>query len=225
MELTGDELRQRLRAISTAAICDANKGEARELRVMDPGIRPLVAGTKFVGRAHTVSCFEDFLTVIKGLGEAAAGDVLVVDTRGSRRAVAGGLFPLEARRKQLAAIVIDGPCRDTADIRALGFPYYARSSNCQAGTTARLFETQVAVSCGGVTVHPGDLLFGDDDGIVVATHDEFAALLDRAEAIAATEERLMQRMAGGDSLLAMMNFGAHCAELAAGRPSKLTFNP
>ena len=56
-----------------------------------------------------------------------SGDMLVVDSQGSDRAVSGSLFPTEAIRKGLAGIVVDGPCRDTRTIRELDLPYYARS--------------------------------------------------------------------------------------------------
>ena len=216
-------INERLLALSTAALCDADKAVSGGLRVVDPAIKPICPGTKFLGLAHTVTCFEDFLTVIKGLKEAGPGDVLVVDARGSKRAVAGGLFPVEAKRKGLAGIVIDGPCRDTADIRELGFPYYARSVSCYAGTTNRLFDTQVSVTCGGVVVDPGDLVFGDDDGIIVATADQFEALLDQAEAIARAEKALLARMLGGDSLLSMTNFDEHCRAIATGGGGSIKF--
>lgn len=62
---------------------------------------------------RTVRCFNDFLTVIKALDDAQPGEVLVIDTMSSTRTVAGELFATEAKRRGLAAIVIDGPCRDT----------------------------------------------------------------------------------------------------------------
>jgi len=218
-----DSLREDLLSLSTAAICDANKGTPRAVRVVDPAIRPLCHGAKLVGRAHTVSCYEDFLTVIKALNDAVAGEVLVIDSCGSKRAVSGGLFPVEAKRKGLGGIIVDGSCRDTADIRALGFPYYARGASCYAATTNRLFATQIPVTCGGVVVNQGDILFGDDDGIVVGTLEEFEALLEKAKSIVRTEATMLKQMAHNRSLLSMMNFTTHCQDIAAGRPSKLEF--
>ena len=163
------------------------------------------------------------MTVIKGLRDARPGDVLVIDSQGSNRAVAGGLFPTEAIRKGLAGIVADGPCRDTRTIRTLELPYYARSFSSYSGTTSNLGDTQIPVTCGGVTVDPGDILFGDDDGLIIATVDELAAALPIAEEIQRKEEIMLGKMASGTSLLEMLNFEAHCAALEAGEPSSLQF--
>ncbi|MCZ6679665.1 MAG: RraA family protein [Candidatus Poribacteria bacterium] len=214
-----DEMKQRLQGLDTACVSDANKA----LRVVDSAIRPIRMGLKLIGRAHTVTCHEDYLTVIKGLRDAEPGEVLVIDTQGSRRAVAGELFPTEAARKNLAGIVIDGPCRDTQTVRALNVPYYARSITPLAGTTSRIFETQIPITCGGVTVNPGDILFGDDDGILVATADELAEAIPIAEEIQWKEERTLEEMAKGISLIDMLNFEEHYALLSAGKESRLKF--
>ena len=70
-----DDIRERLTRLETSCLCDAKK----TLRCLDPAIRPLSLGVKLVGRAFTVACCNDFLTVIKALQDASPGDVLVVD--------------------------------------------------------------------------------------------------------------------------------------------------
>ena len=214
------DLIARLARIDTTHLADADK----RIRACDAGLRPVRNGQKLIGRAHTVRCCDDFLTVIAGLAAAEPGDVLVIDTQGSRRAVLGELFSLEAVRKGLAGIVVDGLVRDTSTIRTLDLPVYARGTCPQAGTISRLFATQERVSCGGLIVAPGDLLFGDDDGILVATSAEVAAALPQAEAIAAREATLIERLRAGVALGDMVNAAEHLDNVKAGRPSVLRFD-
>jgi regulator of RNase E activity RraA len=171
-----------------------------------------------------VVCEDDFLSVIKGLNDAQPGEVLLVDTRGNWRAVAGELFTNEALRKGLAGIVVDGAVRDSEKIRSLSLPVYSRSITPVAGTTRKIFETQITIQCGGVEVNPGDVIFGDDDGIVVATEAELAGLVPVAEQIQLTEEEALVHMAGGESLLGILNFEEHYRALQENRESQLKFS-
>jgi len=218
-----DDTKQRLLKLNTACICDADKILNLNLRVMDSGMRPIRTGLKLVGYAHTVTCHNDFLTVVKALRDAAQGEVIVIDSQNSHKALTGELFPTEAARKGLAGIVNDGPCRDTAAVRTMEIPCYARSVSCVSGTTNQLFETQIPVICGSIIVNPGDILFGDDDGIIVTTIKELDALIPAAEDIQRSEDRLLQEMANGVSLLEMLNFEEHCTNIHNGKESQLRF--
>ncbi|MEE3258039.1 MAG: RraA family protein [Candidatus Latescibacterota bacterium] len=218
-----DAIKERLLHLDTACICDADKALGLGLQAMDAGLRPIRTGLKLVGRAHTVRCHDDFLTVIKALADAQAGEVIVIDSQGSSKALTGELFPTEALRKGLAGIVNDGPCRDTAVVRAMALPYYARSVTCVPGTTNQLFETQIPIQCGGVEVRPGDILCGDDDGVIVGSDEVFAQLIPLAEEIQRKEDLLLKGMAEGRSLLEMLNFDEHCTKIRAGEKSALEF--
>jgi RraA family protein len=214
-----DELKSRLASLETSLLCDADKS----LRVMDSGIRPVRTDLKLVGTAYTVTCHEDFLTVIQALQEAEPGDVLVVDGQGGSRALAGELFATEAARKGLDGIVVDGAVRDVETLRTLEIPIYSRSYYPASGTTAKLFETGVPICCGGVLVRTGDVLFGDQDGVIVGSQHRLSELIPIAEAIQAKEEEALARMARGEGLLDMLNFSDHRDKVRAGHVSSLKF--
>lgn len=209
----------RLELLDTACLCDVKK----DLRVMDPGIRPLNPGKKLIGKAHTVRCHGDFLTVIKALNEARDDEVLVIEGGDVRIALAGELFTMEAQRKGLGGIIIDGGFRDTEKIRKLQLPVFARHITPMAGTAFKIFQTQTKIICGGVPVSPGDIVFGDDDGVVVMSDKEMKEIVDTASAIQKKEEKILDRIEQGQSLLELLNFLEHYEKISKNQPSQLTF--
>ncbi len=213
------KMKDRLNKLDTACLCDANKN----LRVMDPGIRPINQGLKMIGIAHTVQSKEDFLSVIKALLDAKEDEVLIVDAKGDKIALAGELFAYEAQRKKLAGIVIDGGCRDLKGIRQIDFPVFARHIIPMAGTASQISETQIKIQCGGVSVSPEDIIFGDDDGIVVMSVEETLEILDIAASIQKGEEKVLRKIKENKSLLDVLNFSEHYAKIAKKQDSKLIF--
>jgi 4-hydroxy-4-methyl-2-oxoglutarate aldolase len=214
-----DALLARLRLIDTASLSDANK----TLPVLPPTIRPLVPGLRMAGRAVTAKANDDLMSVIGALEIAGPGDVLVVAAGVNDEAVSGELFGTEAFRRGLAGVVIDGMSRDTAALRRLGLPFYSRGITPKAPGAVKVPEIQIPVIIGGVEVQPGDLLVGDDDGIIVGSAADFTAIVDAAEAIQTREKALRIAIENGTSLFDAMNFTEHAAHLHAGEPSKLTF--
>jgi len=209
----------RLARLDASTVSDADKS----LRVLPAAIRPVSVCSRLLGRAVTANARDDLLSVLGALRQGGPGDVLVVAAGGSQHAVAGELFAGEAARRGMAGIVIDGFCRDTATLKRMTIPVYARGATPRAAGARVVPEVNMPVLLGTVTVHPGDILLGDDDGIVVATEAEMAAAIDKAEAIQVTEDALLSAMAEGVSLFDKLNFDEHVANVRAGQASSLSF--
>lgn len=217
--MTTDTLLSRLAELSTTSLVDA----APTLRILPAALRPVAPGRRFVGRVVTAQANRDLMSVIHALREAGPGDVLVVDAGGQDRAVAGELFATEAQRRGLAGLVILGRSRDTATLATLSMPVWSTGFAPNAYPAKSLPETGVSLSLGGVRVEAGDMIVGDDDGLVVGSEEEFAAAVDGAEAIEAREKNLQARMLDGASLFDVMNYEEHLEALRQGRPGGLAF--
>jgi regulator of RNase E activity RraA len=169
------------------------------LNVMHSALRPVVPGRRFAGPAFTVEEMEGGnLMSHLALKHLKPGDVLVIDGKGvTTRAGWGGLQTLSASRKGAAAVVIDGAIRDADDVARLGVPVYSRAVTPAGPHKGWGGRVNVPVSCGGVVVSPGDVIVGDGDGLVVVPRDAAAAVLDRSESKARTEEEWFRRVEAG----------------------------
>lgn len=155
---------------ATCDLCDAHKGDdSGAFRVLPPVFRDFGARLRFAGPVVTVKCFEDNTPVKRVVESPGEGRVLVVDGGGSlRRALLGGNLGAAAARNGWAGVVIDGCVRDVAELRACEVGIRALAS--MPLPTERKTEglRDVAVQIQGVWVRPGDWLYADEDGIVVA---------------------------------------------------------
>ena len=211
------DLFERLLAIDVSALSDADK----TLPVVDPAVRAMIPEVRMAGRAFTVVAEDDHLPVMSALAEAAPGDVLVIAANGGSRAVFGELFATEARRRGLAGIVADGYCRDLRGLRTIGLPVFARGTTPRSGTTVSRAVPGGAIACGGVEVAAGDVVFGDDDGLLIAAPERIAAALETAELIARSERAILS--AHDRPLAAQTNYDEHIAALDRGEVSALAF--
>jgi regulator of ribonuclease activity A len=164
---------------ATCDQCDAHKSDTSgDFRVLPPVFKDFGGVRKFFGPVVTVKCFEDNSLVKAavdsvGFEESAAGrvgKVLVVDGGGSlRRALLGGNLGAAAARNGWAGVVLDGCVRDTAELATQAVGIRALASMPLPTDKRGEGQNGVAVQIQGVWVRPGDWLYADEDGVVVAT--------------------------------------------------------
>jgi regulator of ribonuclease activity A len=156
---------------ATADLCDDNAIliEDGRLAVLPPVFRHFGKRTRFAGRVVTLKVFEDNALVRALLETPGDGQVLVVDGGGSlRRALVGGQLALLAQDNGWAGIVIDGCVRDIVEIDSCDIGVRALAATPLRGGKKGIGERNVRVLVAGVPVNPGDWLYADADGIVVA---------------------------------------------------------
>ena len=156
-------------------------------------IAPLAPSVRFCGPALTVDVRPgDNLMIHAALALARPGDVILVDGKGDLgSALMGEIMTQQCMALGIAAVVIDGAVRDSEAIRGLGFPMYAAGLNPNGPTKSVAGRVNHPISIGGVTVHPGDLVAGDADGVVVVERRKAASLLGlAAEKVASESKRI-----------------------------------
>lgn len=192
------QVRQQLLKYGSGPVSDA----LGKRGAMDHEMRPRSANSRMAGPAFTVQVHTaDILMVSKALSECPSGSVLVIDGHGERNtALWGGITTMLALKKGLAGVVVDGAIRDLADIRGSKLPVFARSVVANAGGAEYAGHLQVAVSCGGQVVTPGDWLVGDDDGVVVIPLARLNEAVETAARIVAAEKRIVKAIRAGQDL-------------------------
>ncbi|MFW3169576.1 RraA family protein [Geodermatophilus sp. CPCC 206100] len=207
-----DETLARLRRLDTCAVSDAL--DTLGLDGATTGVRPLWdVRVPVVGRARTVTAGPResgrpaqhiAAAAIEAAGE---GDVLVI-ANGGRLDVScfGGILTLSATRRGIGGVVIDGACRDIAESEEHGFPVFGRAV---VPVSARGRIVQLAmeepVPFAGVTVHPGDVVLADRNGVVFVPAQEVGRVVALAERIAAREEGMAEAVRSGQPVTEVMH--------------------
>lgn len=155
---------------STCDLCDAHKADATgAFRVLPPVMRDFGGLSRFCGPVSTVKCHEDNSLVKAALDEPGAGRVLVVDGGASlRRALVGGNLAAVAARNGWAGVVVDGCVRDVGELAAAAVGIRALAAMPLPTDKRGQGQRDGIVQVQGVVIRPGDWLYADADGIVVA---------------------------------------------------------
>ena len=164
---------------------------------------------QLVGTAITVKApIGDNLMFHQALDMSQPGDIIVVDGgSGNNRSLAGEIMMRFAQEKGLAGIVVDGCLRDLDGIKSLKMPIYAKGITPQGPYKNGPGEVNVPVSCGGQVVFPGDILVGDQDGIVVIRPQDAEAVLEVALKKKAGEDKTFELMASDLEAYAKKHLG------------------
>lgn len=179
------DILERFSVFSSCNVADA----MGRFRVMNADIRPVVPTRRIVGRAITVLVRgADNLMMHKALAMSSPGDIIVVDTYGETNTSGwGGLMTHTAVKVGLEGVVIDGGARDIQDLRELDFPVYARAVTARGCFKDGPGEINCNISCGGVSVSPGDLIIADEDGTVCVPYEDVEYVLAKTEELVKNE--------------------------------------
>jgi RraA family protein len=172
--------------------------EINRLGCMDARINPYNAspmlGTAFTVKART----GDNLMLHYAIDAAQPGDVIVVQGEGDlAHALIGELMMTWAERRKIAGMVIDGAIRDVDTIRKMSMPVYAAGVQPKGPYKLGPGEINVPVSCGGIVVFPGDIVVGDQDGVVVIRPKDALEIAKKAQKKHAQEDATREAIANG----------------------------
>lgn len=164
-----------------------------------PSLRPMHGGGAMAGAAFTVKTRPgDNLMIHKALLMLSPGDVLVVDGGGDlTNSLVGELMLSYAIAKGATGVVINGSVRDSAWIARGSFPVFAAGVSHRGPYKDGPGEINVPISLGGMVIHPGDLVIGDDDGLLSVPREDADAILDAAQKKNAAEAKTLEDIEAG----------------------------
>ncbi|MEM9716291.1 MAG: RraA family protein [Pseudomonadota bacterium] len=189
----------------TGNLCNADPS----VRALSPALRPLIEGKTISGPARTARITPGQNAAIhKAVHDCEPGEVLVVESGGNDRyGPFGDLLAECCMMKGLAGAVLDCTFRDKKDVAALGFQVFGRGFHPEATAKIQPGETDAPICVGGVVIHPGDIIVGDDDGVVVIPHAKAASVLVSVKQVAAKEEEIRARIKAGETTYEIFNLG------------------
>ncbi len=197
IERTPKQLVDQFRGIGTATVHEASGRKG----AINSAIKPIRPGVRLCGPAFTVQCHpEDNLMLHKAIERAQPGDILVASVQGYYEAgYWGALMATSAAAKKIGGLAIDGCVRDSAEIIKMGFPIFCRGF-CIRGTTKTVLGLiNHPILFGGILVQPGDLILGDDDGMVVVGREECRTVLENSIQRIEAEKKKEEKLKSGTS--------------------------
>lgn len=163
-------------------------------------LRPIQTGARIAGAAITVLSHPgDNIMIHAAVEVCQEGDILVVATTApSTHGMFGDLLASSLQMRGVRGLVIDAGVRDTSDLREMDFPVWTRHVSCQGTVKATPGSVNVPVTIGGITITPGDVVCGDDDGVVIVERAEAEWALEQSLARLDEEEGTRVRLLAGE---------------------------
>jgi RraA family protein len=186
---------ERFRPLPVANVSDS----MGRLTAAGPRLRPMHAGGGMAGAALTIKAVPgDNLMLHKAIAMAQPGDVVVMDAGGDlTNALMGEMMLMQFVRKGIAGVVINGAIRDAAYLRAQDLPVFAAGVTHRGPYKNGPGEINVPVAIDGMVIEPGDLVIGDDDGLLCVPFADVDAVLAASQAKYAAEQRQIANIQAG----------------------------
>lgn len=185
------------RDVPAANVSDVQGRQLTMHHAVKPIYRPM---PQLLGTAVTVKARPgDNLMAMKAIDEARPGDVLVISSDGEANlSVWGGIMATMAARRGISGVVTDGLVRDVAQTRSVGLVVFATGLTPAGPTKDGPGQINTVIACGNVVVRPGDIVLGDEDGVVVVPREDAAAVLEAVRDRQAKERMWLEHIARDD---------------------------
>jgi 4-hydroxy-4-methyl-2-oxoglutarate aldolase len=203
-----------IKALSGQASATIHEAMGRK-GALDPAIKPLTSGMRICGPALTVSCHTgDNIMLIKAINMARRGDIIIADMgKAVNSGPFGEVLAVECVTKGLGGLVLSCSVRDSREIIKLRFPVFSAGLCINGTAKATLGTINHPICCGGQIIRPGDIIIGDDDGVVAVPLEQAAEILKLADERTVKEASVMDRLRAGESLFDIYGYQKVLASL------------